>query len=117
MDDAIRSESDHPYVDPAPLPRDAMARIAKALGHPNRLCIVERFFDGVAHTAGDLVATCGVSQSTTSEHLRILRDAGVLRSVRDGAHVWYRLDRTLLARFARSVAYLTAEPSILTSLR
>jgi ArsR family transcriptional regulator len=117
MDDLIRPECEHRFVDPAPLPRDEMAEIAKALGHANRLCIIEQFFDGRAHTAGEIVSACDVAQSTTSEHLRILRDAGVLRSSRDGPHVWYCLDRGLLARFARSVAYLTADTGILTSLR
>lgn len=115
MNEAAQHE--HRFVDPTPLPREDFAHIAKALGHPNRLCIVEQFFDGLAHTAGELVASCNVSQSTTSEHLHVLRDAGVLRSTREGIHVWYRLDRELLARFARSVAYLTAEQSILTSVR
>ena len=93
MDDLIRPECEHRFVDPAPLPRDEMAEIAKALGHANRLCIIEQFFDGRAHTAGEIVSACDVAQSTTSEHLRVLRDAGVLRSSRDGPHVWYCLDR------------------------
>lgn len=117
MDHLTRPECEHHFVDPTPLPREEMADIAKALGHPNRLFILEQFFDGHAHTAGEIVSACNVAQSTTSEHLRVLRAAGVLRSTRDGPHVWYCLDRGLLARFARSVAYLTAEPSILTSLR
>ena len=104
-------------VDSSPFDMDTFAEIAKALSHPARLCIVRRFSDGQTHVVREIVECCGLAQSTVSEHLRILREAGVLVAIRDGASFRYDLRRPLLARFARTAAYLTAEPSILTSVR
>jgi ArsR family transcriptional regulator len=95
-------------VSSTPMTRDEVAEVAKALGHAARLCILEQLQGHAALTAGELVEGCGLAQSTVSEHLRILRDAGVVSVRADGPRNWYRLERGLLARFARNAMYLTA---------
>ncbi len=90
---------------------DETARVAKALAHPARIAIVELFGDarGKARVTGDIVKATGLAQSTVSEHLRILRGAGVLVSRRDGARIWYCLRRPVLRRFAIAVSTLAKE--------
>lgn len=54
-----------------------MALIAKALAHPERVRIVEQFEDGRPRMVHEIVQHSDLAQSTASEHLRILREAGV----------------------------------------
>ena len=96
-----------PPVDPMPLNRDEMAAIAKALGHPARMEIVEYFIECRPHTVGDIANHLGLAQSTVSEHLRILRSADILRTEEDGPRTWHCLNRVVLKRFARDTQTLT----------
>ncbi len=89
--------------DPGPMTAERMAHIAKALAHPNRLKIIQQFLVGRPHTVQDIVGECVLAQSTTSEHLRILREANVLFATKDGPRTWYCLRRSVLAEFSRAV--------------
>lgn len=98
---------DDPPVDPAPLTRDEMAAIAKAMGHPARVQIVEYFMECKPHTVGEIAAQLTLAQSTVSEHLRILREAHILRTEDDGPRTWHCLSRVVLKRFARDMEAMT----------
>lgn len=69
-----------------------LAMLSKALGHPTRVTIVRllRLRDGCSCT--QLVGELGMAQSTVSEHLRVLRDAGLVVPAEDGARSPYRID-------------------------
>jgi ArsR family transcriptional regulator, arsenate/arsenite/antimonite-responsive transcriptional repressor len=56
----------------------ALATLAKALGHPARIHIIETLLQRKSCIGCDLVDEIGLAASTTSEHLRILRDAGLI---------------------------------------
>jgi DNA-binding transcriptional ArsR family regulator len=57
------------------------------------------FADGQAHTVGQIAEAAGLGQSTASEHLAVLKRAGILTSHREGKEVYYRPDRArMLAR-------------------
>ena len=88
---------------------ETVAAIAKGLGHPARVSIVGLFGDGEARMTGDIVAVSGLAQSTVSEHLRILRDAGILLSHRDGPRIWYCRHRPLLDAFTDAVNSLSRQ--------
>ena len=98
---------DDPPVDPAPLTIDEMAAIAKAMGHPARMEIIEYFTECKPHTVGEIAAHLSLAQSTVSEHLRILRSAGILRTEEDGPRTWNCLNRVVLKRFARDTEAAT----------
>ncbi len=68
----------------------AFAEIAKALGHGARLEIIELLAQG-ERTVETLAARCGLSVAGASQHLRLMRRAGLLASRRSGKHVLYRL--------------------------
>jgi DNA-binding transcriptional ArsR family regulator len=64
------------------------AEILKALGHPIRFCIVEGLLAGERNVA-DLVGCLKVPQPTVSQHLHILKAAGILECSRTGNQMHY----------------------------
>ncbi|RMH69488.1 MAG: ArsR family transcriptional regulator [Actinomyces sp.] len=87
---------------PAPeavaVPDDAtLATLAKALGHPARVAILRVLAERDACVTGELVAEFPLAQSTVSEHLRILREAGLVRGEIEGPRTRYCIDRSGLA--------------------
>lgn len=72
------------------------AEVAKALGHGHRLEILEFLAQG-ERSVESLAELAGLSVANASQHLRLMRRAGLLASRRDGKHVLYRLaDPTVL---------------------
>lgn len=77
---------------------DVFAAQLKALGHPLRLQIIRILLDYEDCICGDLVEALPVAQSTVSEHLRILKQAGLVKGRVDGPRRCYCADRVALAR-------------------
>ena len=65
-------------------------KLLKALSDETRIKIVQCFLSG-EQCACAIVPFIGKTQSTVSEHLRILEEAGVLESRREGVNIWYRI--------------------------
>lgn len=95
--------SDEEHSALSPLSGDDVARIAKGLAHPARVRIVERFVSNEPRMAHDIAAECDLAQSTVSEHLRILRSAGILVVRKDGRKRWYYLRRCVLRQFEEAL--------------
>ena len=85
---------------------DTLAAMTKALGHPARLRIVRLLAERQACVTGDLVAELRLAQSTISEHLRILREAGLIQGEIEGPRTSYCLDRAGLAALQAAVSSL-----------
>jgi len=66
----------------------AKAALLKALGHPIRFCIVEGLLSG-EQNVNTMVDCTGIPQPTVSQHLNILRSAGVLKATRSGNQIRY----------------------------
>jgi DNA-binding transcriptional ArsR family regulator len=66
------------------------AAIARALSDPKRLCVVERLAGG-ERSVSDLSRDIGCQVPNMSQHLSVLRSAGLVVSRRDGSTVFYRL--------------------------
>lgn len=64
------------------------ADLLKALGHPIRFCIVEGLLGGERNVAA-MVDCTGVPQPTVSQHLNILKGAGIIEGQRDGNQILY----------------------------
>jgi|SRR5215470_14865398 len=79
--------------------RDAeLARFAKALGHPARVAIVRLLARDGACVCGDIVDRLPLAQATVSQHLKVLKEAGLLRGDVDPPRVCYCIDPRGLAR-------------------
>ena len=70
--------------------RDRAATIARALSDAKRLCVVERLADG-ERSVSDLSRDVGCQVPNMSQHLAVLRSAGIVASRREGSTVFYRL--------------------------
>jgi len=71
---------------------DPDVRFLQALADPVRLSIVRQVAaSGPSICACDFTECCGVSQPTISHHLKVLREAGVLSSERQGTNIIYSL--------------------------
>ena len=75
----------------------------KALGEPNRLAVAVRLADR-EWGAGELLDHLKMSQPSLSRHLKVLREAGVIRERRNGRHAYYRLEDSELPRLVVSLA-------------
>lgn len=87
---------------------DEAARIAKALAHPVRLRILRILHRHDACYCGDLCQEFELAQSTISAHLKVLREAGLIRATPCGTSVGYRTDEERISDFHRWVATLTS---------
>lgn len=85
---------------------EQLAAMAKALGHPLRVRIVRLLVERQACMTGDLVAELPVAQSTVSEHLRILREAGLVQGEIEGPRTSYCVSPDGLAAFKHAIAAL-----------
>ena len=65
------------------------AGMLKAIAHPVRIAILEHLEDGKQVTVTEIHEFLQIEQSTTSHHLGILKDKGVLGSKRDGKNTYY----------------------------
>lgn len=92
------------------LSSERVAQMAKALGHPARVEIVKLLRDHSPLVVGDIVTASGLAQSTVSEHLRILRTAGIVSVRRDGSRSFYSLRSSVLRAFAAVLDRLGLPP-------
>ena len=86
--------------------RQRSATIARALSDPKRLCVLESLANG-ERSVSDLSRDVGCQVPNMSQHLSVLRSAGLVASRREGSMVFYRLadDRVLAAyRLLQEVA-------------
>ncbi len=78
-----------------------LAAFAKAIAHPTRVRILRLLARKEARTCSHIVDELPLAQSTVSEHLRILREAGLVQANEDGPRVGYCIVPTALRRFQR----------------
>ncbi|MFD2247938.1 ArsR/SmtB family transcription factor [Pontibacter ruber] len=66
-----------------------LAKYAKALGHPARIAILRILLERNTCICGDIVEELPLSQSTVSQHLKELKDAGLIKGDIEGKKVCY----------------------------
>lgn len=76
--------------------QNRLADLAKALGHPARIAILEFLARNDACMCGDIVEELPLSQSTVSQHLRELKNAGLIKGDIEGTRVCYCIDSKAL---------------------
>jgi ArsR family transcriptional regulator len=84
----------------------ASAARFKALGHPVRLGIVLRLAENPGTCACDFADVFGIAQPTVSEHLRVLREAGLAVTERRGTQICYSLAPGVFDELAELVSSL-----------
>ncbi|MBK6682957.1 MAG: winged helix-turn-helix transcriptional regulator [Deltaproteobacteria bacterium] len=75
-----------------------LAELAKALGHPARVKILRILAHRNTCVCGDIVEELPLAQSTVSQHLKVLKEAGLIRGDVDGPRVCYCIEPRALRR-------------------
>ncbi len=80
------------------------ANMLKAIAHPMRIAILSYLEEGKKLTVTEIHELLNIEQSTTSHHLGILKDKGVLLSKRDGKNTYYFLKHNNLRQIVDCVS-------------
>ena len=85
---------------------EELATLAKAPGHPARVKIIRILLRKSGCICGDIVDELPLAQSTVSQHLKVLKDAGLIRGDVDGPRVCYCIEPRALRRLRALVGGL-----------
>lgn len=91
---AIRSDDFEPRL-------VALARLAKAISHPARIAILETLAQKGSCICGEIVEVLPLAQSTVSQHLSELKDAGLIKGEIDGLKSCYCLNPQTVKEFEK----------------
>lgn len=72
--------------------QNQIAQLAKVLGHPARIAILQHIFKVEGCICGELVTEIGLAQPTISQHLRELKSIGLIKGNIEGTKVCYCID-------------------------
>jgi predicted transcriptional regulator len=72
--------------------QNRLAVMLKAIAHPARIAILEQIIKANACICGDLVEELGLAQATISQHLRELKNAGLIQGTIEGVSVCYCIE-------------------------
>ncbi|MFN3405002.1 MAG: ArsR/SmtB family transcription factor [Cytophagaceae bacterium] len=86
--------------------QNRLAKLAKAIGHPARIAILEVLIKRNTCICGDLVDELPLSQSTISQHLKELKEAGLIKGEIEGTSVCYCIDEKVWAEAQKSLLKL-----------
>jgi len=76
--------------------QNKLATIAKALGHPARIAIIQHLFENKTCIVSKLIEELPLSQSTISQHLKELKNVGLIKGEIEGQKVCYCLNREMM---------------------
>ena len=72
--------------------QNKLASMMKALAHPARIAIIQQLIKAEACICGDLVGELGLAQATISQHLKELKNVGLIQGTIEGTSVCYCID-------------------------
>lgn len=91
--------------------QNQIAAIAKALGHPARIAIIEYLLKVNACICGDIVNELPLAQATVSQHLKELKNAGLIKGNIEGTSICYCINEKTFeivnAYFSRIITKVT----------
>ena len=83
-----------------------LAKLSWALAHPARVRIVRLLLSRTSCLCGEIVEEMPLAQSTVSQHLKILKETGLVQGEIDGPRVCYCIDKAAMAKLKKLVANL-----------
>ena len=72
--------------------QNELSAIAKAIGHPARIAIIEHLLNVNTCFCGDIVEVLPLAQATVSQHLKELKNAGLIKGAIEGTSICYCID-------------------------
>lgn len=85
-----------------------IASLAKAIGHPARVAIIEYLAKTEGCICGDIVNELPLAQPTVSQHLKELKNAGLIKGNIEGNAICYCIDEKVLADLQKFFAHITS---------
>lgn len=79
--------------------QNSIAAIAKALGHPARIAIIDYLLKVDSCICGDIVNELPLAQPTISQHLKELKNCGLIKGSIEGTAICYCIDEKVLHKF------------------
>ncbi len=87
--------------------QNSLANIAKALGHPARIAIIEYLLQQKECVCGDIVSELPLAQATVSQHLKELKSAGIIKGNIEGNSICYCVNENTIAEFISFLINIT----------
>jgi ArsR family transcriptional regulator len=87
------------------------AKLLRALANERRLMILCQLGDGEL-SVGDIQPRVGLSQSALSQHLKVLREEGVVATRREAQTVWYRIADPAAVKVVATLAEIFCPPDM-----
>lgn len=87
--------------------QNQMANIAKAMGHPARIAIIDHLLKVNACIGNDILAEIPLAQPTISQHLKVLKDAGLIKGTTEGNAICYCINEStfeMLNQYIHNIA-------------
>lgn len=85
-----------------------IATLARALGHPARIAIMDYLASVDACICGDIVDELPLAQSTVSQHLKELRNAGLIQGTIEGNAICYCINEETLQKFKNYIQFFSS---------
>jgi len=79
--------------------QNRLATLLKAIAHPARIAILQQIIKANACICGDLVDELGLAQATISQHLKELKNAGLIQGTIEGVSICYCINPTVWNAF------------------
>ena len=86
--------------------QNQLATMLKALAHPARIAIIQHLVKAEHCICGDLVEELGLAQATISQHLKDLKNTGIIKGCVEGTSVSYCIDEKVWRQVKREVETL-----------
>lgn len=90
--------------------QNELAGLAKVFAHPARIAIIEHLIKQESCVCGELVDHIGLAQPTISQHLRELKNAGVIKGTIEGTRVCYCIDPSRWSEIQNSFSLFFKRP-------
>ena len=85
---------------------ERLAEMCKALGHPARISILRQLLQEDRCVCGRIVEVMPLAQSTVSQHLKVMKEAGLIIGEVEGPKTCYCVDKLQLAALAKAISAL-----------
>lgn len=83
-----------------------LAKLTWALAHPARVRIVRLLLNRTSCVCGEIVEEMPLAQSTVSQHLKILKESGLVQGEIDGPRVCYCINKAAMSKLKKLIASL-----------
>lgn len=92
--------------------QNELAAIAKALGHPARIAILQHLVKANACICNDLVDELGLAQATISQHLRELKQLGLIQGSIEGTSICYCIEPKTWGKYQKLIIDFFGEHAV-----